>query len=277
MKDYFADKATMKLAYAIRYENSPDRYSLEDQEYIKQLEKMYLEYINNYSKLNKIFGLNNPLEIYTLFNHLLYGGYLSINKSFSKVAPGIRDILTPFSTNLLGSTILTGEGMCRHIAPMLSDILNASGCEAYVLATYYGSKFREIVDFFPKMIFFNHAITYAFMDDNVYFLDSTNRMIFRMDDGNTEVIKTYDGEKKLLIRLKGSILNNEINRFGKLCVRFYNGPYSTLELQEVNDIIFNVDKKIILGNDDIFGKFYRENSELYQEFNNIRVKIKRKD
>ncbi len=104
---------------------------------INQIKELYGNFLSNYTKLNKIFDLNNPIEIYTMFNYLLYKGYLSENKKFEFSGKQTSDI-----RGLLGIEIITGRGVCRHISGMLTDILNEYGIESSQLAVY--QKFYRI-------------------------------------------------------------------------------------------------------------------------------------
>ena len=98
---------------------------------IKQIRELYNYFINNYNKLNKIFDLNNPVEIYTMFNYLLYKGYLSKNKEFQFSGKQARDL-----KGLSGAEVITGKAVCRHISGMLTDILNGYGIESSQLGVY---------------------------------------------------------------------------------------------------------------------------------------------
>ncbi len=96
---------------------------------IKQIRSLYQEFITNYNKLNRIFDLNNPIQIYTMFNYLLYKGYLSIDKNFEFSNKEARDIKC-----LHGANVILGKAVCRHVATMLSDILNNYGIESNPLS-----------------------------------------------------------------------------------------------------------------------------------------------
>lgn len=98
---------------------------------IKEIQNLYQEFLQNYHKLNKTFDLNNPIQIQTMFNYLLYKGYLSQNKSF--------EFSTKKTTNIksiLGSSIFTGNGVCRHISAMLGDILKSNNIASGQLTVY---------------------------------------------------------------------------------------------------------------------------------------------
>lgn len=98
---------------------------------MSEIRTLYQQFIQNYNKMNKDFELNNPIQIYTMFNYLLYEGYLSKGKEFQFSGEEARDI-NPIS----GTNIIMGKGVCRHISSMFKDILNDYGIEAYNLGCY---------------------------------------------------------------------------------------------------------------------------------------------
>lgn len=98
---------------------------------INEIKKLYNEFIKNYVKLNKDFDFNNPVQMLSMFNYLLYSGYLSRNKNFDFSEKDILDIKP-----LDGANIITGKGVCRHISSMFTDILNESGVDASRLCIY---------------------------------------------------------------------------------------------------------------------------------------------
>ena len=98
---------------------------------VKEINKLYNEFIVNYNKLNKTFELSNPIELYAIYNYLLYNGYLSVNKTFEFSQKMVQDI-----NLVLGIDIINGHGVCRHISSMFVDILNNFGIDAYQLGVY---------------------------------------------------------------------------------------------------------------------------------------------
>lgn len=98
---------------------------------MSEIRTFYQQFIQNYNKMNKDFELNNPIQIYTMFNYLLYEGYLSKGKEFQFSGEEARDI-----NAISGTNIIMGKGVCRHISSMFKDILNDYGIEAYNLGCY---------------------------------------------------------------------------------------------------------------------------------------------
>ena len=99
---------------------------------IIEIKALYKELIKKYNKLNKMFNLTNPIEIYTMFDFSLNEGYLSKDKKFTFTAERTTNIYP-----IKGANILAGKGVCRHIAAMQTDILTDYGLEAYNITGYY--------------------------------------------------------------------------------------------------------------------------------------------
>lgn len=99
--------------------------------YTKELNNIYSiyqEYLNNYLKLSNELAGKNLIDISVLFYTMYRYGYLSINQKYEF---NNRNCIE--NNRLLGSNIINGNGVCRHVASLLKDILNKSGFEAYPL------------------------------------------------------------------------------------------------------------------------------------------------
>lgn len=114
-----------------------ERLSLHTKDII-EIRKLYNNLIKDYNKLNKIFGFQNPVEIYTLYNKMLYAGYLSKDKSFRFSYDNIKDIIT-----VLGANVINGEAVCRHIAPMLKDIYLDYGITSYEISVFQKKNYNR--------------------------------------------------------------------------------------------------------------------------------------
>lgn len=98
---------------------------------INEIGDLYQEFIINYNRLNKVFDLNDPIQISTMFNYLLYKGYLSVGKRFEFLDQKIWDV-----DGLDGVNVIVGKAVCRHISAILGDILNNYGIESFQLFVY---------------------------------------------------------------------------------------------------------------------------------------------
>lgn len=253
-----------------------------EREFTSDYNKIKIEYqeiVKNYNKMNKLFNLNDPIEIYTMFNHLLYNGYLSVNKKFEYYKKE-NDI-----DSKLGVNIITGQGVCRHISSLLTDILNDYGIEAYNLIVYISKekeislKGNDVIELVKKLIntiqekrfeiYGNHAISYAFYDNKSYYLDSTNKFIGTMDQNKTIICDNY----KFVPKFKMLKYINDKNQYLKVKQRIIDS-YPSISKEEEKILI---DKTINICDDnkDIFEKFYNENKEIYQEINAKVLKLKK--
>jgi len=95
---------------------------------INEINVLYKEFISNYNKMNKMFGNNEPISIYALYNYLLYEGYLSLNHEFKFTNKNVCDL-----SIISGASINRGVGVCRHISSMLRDIYNDYGIDSLSL------------------------------------------------------------------------------------------------------------------------------------------------
>lgn len=239
----------------------------------------YQEIIKNYNKMNKTFDFNDPIEIYTMYNHVLYNGYLSLNKKFEYCNKD-NDM-----NSKLGINIITGQGVCRHISSLLTDILIDYGIEASSLVVYINKeneislkdkKFLEILRILPNYIqekqaemYGNHAISCAFKDDKSYYLDSTNKFTGRINDNKIIVCDDY----KFTPKLNMTKFINEKMQYLKLKQRLIDSNPSISKEEE--KILTNKTINICDDNRDIFEKFYNENKEIYQEINAKVLKLKK--
>ena len=98
---------------------------------VTNIREMYSEVVSDYAKMIKRLELKEPVEISAFFERSYRDGYLSRDKKFSFGDKKVRDIPTIF-----GSNIMTGEGVCRHIAYMLDDIYRDMGIDSNLLLVH---------------------------------------------------------------------------------------------------------------------------------------------
>ena len=256
---------------------------------VKEIRDLYTEFLHNYNKLNDIFHLNNPVEISTMFEFLLFNGYLSKDKEFQALARGSDD---KFLFSVRGAEVFTGKGVCKHIASMFSDILNEYGIESSPLVVYInqenlnldidsleqqGYSDEELVNQEGKKIIFNldvrsfildymskisgnHMISYAFKDGKSYFLDPSNDEIFRMKESKRVLYNEFFGD--IPIRFKFTKLYCDLEHYSRMKKRL-SKPYLSITQEEEKLIDETLDK--CENNMNIFEQFYADNRELYKE------------
>lgn len=268
---------------------------------IKELRELYYVVLGNYHLINEIFDLKTPLEIYTMYKEALKNEYLSVDKNFEYSESNIKDLETIYEI-----VPITGKGVCRHIAPMLRDILKREKINSNVLIvkiqpfTYERAKIQirkkvekeyngnnpeiveEIIKYYSKLEKKRiessymaeqpeyHAITLAEYDKKTHLLDATQEKIYKINPKDNGLImdETMDD-----IEIKDS-------------PTIFIGTKKEYEIQQQQLLLPNTDieddKKIIKAteetfkkNKDVFEKLYRENHELYEEINQKILKFKR--
>lgn len=233
--------------------------------YIDKIASLYKEFIDNYYKLNKIFDFSNPVEINTMFNYLLYRGYLSNGKNFE-----FSDNNTIDLQNLSGVNIINGNAVCRHISEMLKNILEKEKIESYLLGVndkntvVFNFKNLKQFDFskkeilsciktylnkINKFLYAQDLITNFFekmhIDADINLKDSSN-FISNIIGNHAIVLAEYD-EKKYFLNPTSSIKyiaskdNNGmlLDDFGETKIK----AISTILLNNILDY-FNIKKKL---------------------------------
>lgn len=98
---------------------------------VNELRTLYNEFIKKYNIMNRDFSFKEPISMYTMFNFLLNHGYLSKDKKFNCINNDCCDF-----NKLYGADIIRGNGVCRHISSLFTDILNDYGIPSMNVVTY---------------------------------------------------------------------------------------------------------------------------------------------
>ncbi len=101
----------------------------------KSLEEEYYKYLSKIAIFFKEQGINDGLGIALFFQELLDSGNLSYNRKHSyNYDMTKKDYIKhklKFENELLGSYVITGSSVCRHMAYLLTDLENRLEKEAY--------------------------------------------------------------------------------------------------------------------------------------------------
>ena len=215
----------------------------------KKVLEYYKTFLENYQKLNTIFNLEDPVEIFVLYYYLYSEGYLSINKRYSY--SNEADFVGP-----CGSRVLTGKGVCRNIADLLTDIYNKTGAiTATNISVFYSCGEKKIE---RNHLIANHAITGATYKGKNYFFDPTNYLFLTKDPNNRNRFIDDEGDKHIISL--GDILSINKRKVLKDLTSKSSYEYSEKDL----DTLIRI-SKLCHDNKDIFEKFYSENKEIYEE------------
>ena len=132
-----------------------------NKELISEIRKNYEDFVEKVLELIKAHDITDPIEIQTIYNYLVYKGYLSVGKSFTFANSKLTEI-----KKIYGATVLSGRACCRHIAPMLTAILKKNDIPTWNLGVVInGSK-----------------VTFSIIEEKKYtyeeLIDRVNRTLF---------------------------------------------------------------------------------------------------
>lgn len=169
------------------------------EEYMSLLEKM--------SYLAKELNLNNSLELSVLFSYLLWNGYLSKRKVHKFQSENRKMI-----AGLLFADITDGIGVCLNYSEMLKDFLKYCGYQSIILLNHFdnNTKIDYIMnigriksdDSQSKERNFNvkkadHTFNLIEENNKLYIYDSTNLLLYNINDWNSASLINGRGKNKL--------------------------------------------------------------------------------
>ena len=223
---------------------------------IQEIKNIYNDIIKNYNNLNKELDVIEPLQVATMFHYTLHCGYLSIDKNFKYNLNSNQTINNP---HLLGSSIITGNGVCRHINSMLNDIYNDLGIESYLLIV----EVNESSLLTLKKIIGNHAITIAKYDDKIYPVDATSRNelgLYALSKKNN-FVSLLDENCYLTPKIAGNFCFHNLKELLGIQKMFYLEDFNLLKSYP------NMFKTLIKieENRDMLEHFHSENKEKFEE------------
>lgn len=283
---------------------------------IHELDLLLQEFLCSYSKLNKTFSLENPIEIMLLYAYLLNNGYLSFQKKHSSELTNKHDYVV-----LNSYQVFTGEFVCRHNAALLTRILKFEGISSGILLTHLSlelnldselaNKFKEIEEF-VKFLEKEELSPEVFKKINVFMeklwqegkITASDLEIEDKNDlGNHAItVAKYNGKNYYLDPTKELILYNRIINGKKLLANGinFNVPFVSFlaresyakrceKISKVKKFLVGPESTyeeemearvkiplIIQDNQDILESFYRENEPLYEEMTDKLVRVRAK-
>ena len=278
-----------------------------------EAKEIYDGIITDYNKINKDFGLEEPVSICSLADYAIQDGYFSVDKKYTFGQYDVKDI-----KGIGGANIMAGKGVCRHISALLMDIYNDYGMESYVIGVgVRGADFKIDIDLTKDGL--SREELHSRIESLNYSASKTSfkkREIDRkLESVGEHVFIVPDFEKKPKNKVNHAInivfhdglvyfldatqtrtykLNRDNPKF--LCDYFddrinydtsfirFNSDYDASRVKEgillpsteiASDIsVMTSTKALYKDNRDIFEKFYNEHKEGYQEVANVLRKIK---
>ena len=281
---YFVYASTFiysSLNYFLR-KNEPKSKTYDE---IKIMYDEYVKLISNFMKNLDIDLDKDKLKAYKFLCLLYKTGFVSYNCSYKYDSnKRYKDIV---SRGIMGSEIVTGNGVCRHISYFIHDVLEELGFENDIVNINSLKINKDTLKFekqsIIQKIYGNHTIIGMNVDNKYLLLDPTNFSKYYKSNN----IKHYDLYKKHDMSNKKSykfsddtIVIDDYNVIGiiKQILRTCNNTYEKFinidnviedlrripTKEEVKDIDISIDylinyKKIL--------EFYRSNSNFFSELN----------
>lgn len=283
----------------------------EETKEIVQIKKIYNEFLKEYSILNNILELKDPNEICTAYNFALYNGFLSQGKSFRFGSDKVLDYIP----KVAGANIMTGNSVCRHIAPALRDILNINNIESIALFAYISEKNLLYSDFkstIKEMLRYinegqtseealmnalkeklkdvnsfidygkfnklntNHVITLAVKDNKKYLLEPTSEdTTFYFE--NKLKKNNYVSNDGFILQIENN--NKRIKEYNGIKGKYDIDLKLSLETNSHSDSIKKVEqtKQTCEDNIYLFDNFYNEHHEIYEEVTSLINEVTQKN
>lgn len=241
---------------------------------LKIIRNIYDEIIQNYVELVKVFGFNNPVEIYSLFTKLLHKGFFSKNGHFS-----YNDTIEMLDfDDFLGLDVINGNGVCRHFCSMLKDVYDKLYFNNEILPVYF---YKSGDDVEKRHFRGNHTINLVEDNGVSYYFDPSNNFIW--DKVGKNIFATYK-KRNISVASFSYFYSCFLALINYKNFQFENADNIRQIMQfpssSFNDCLKIVDKvnRIYRSNLEIFEGLERENRVLYNEIehNLSKMKLKRK-
>lgn len=252
---------------------------------------LYNQTLENFVKLNETFNISQPIEIFSMFLFALNNGYLSKNKTFRRGTCEIENI-----KSIYGTMPITGNGVCRHIAPMLKDIFKKNNIESTTQIVFQGNDYKydipkelmeamntmtyqELIDnreFIMQKFKYemeqqnetnrkaqrygNHVITLALANGKLHIYDPTQEKIYQPSSLEKRIFEDTNSNKILAIYNKKTFTGTKKEL--KESKKYLDYPIDNIEYETS---IIGIYIRLFKENRDLFEKMYQENKELYDE------------
>lgn len=255
------------------------RASLENsvsQVYYVQTEK-YAEIIKEIKFALEKVGCNDPLEIFSMYNHLLWKGYFSEGHEYKYDNSDLYDI--PYFEGL---DIMDGDGVCRHNSDLLARIFNEYGYKAFTVNAYVSEDMdinyqpgieRPVGGFtdygygnYFTSTYGNHQLVVVIDGNSVNFFDPTNLSVYRLGSDETLHVINGSGQMQLKPLSEYSINGINVEEMVDVFEMIHNENNISYSSEEVESA-FEESFKTFKDNTDYFEKFYSDMEDDYAEIN----------
>ncbi len=278
---------TITIFSAFKIGSSINHILNDRSERINAVQETYYNQVTRYSNITKDIkefmeqrNCNKPLDIFATFNEMLWRGDFSENHDFEYGNENLMDI--PYNA---GIDIFDGEGVCRHIADLLANVYKEFGYISFTTNVLTNENAnidrpknieRNVGNFEESGLgsyftdsYGNHVITVVIDKNDVYFLDSTNLAVYRLnDDDKLEVI---NGDGFIEIKPNSEYKLNGIDmQQMKILKDIQKGNYTYSTKEEVYDAFNKAENDELIKTDE-YNKFYQDELSSYEDINSFKI------
>lgn len=168
----------------LRYKKWKIFHDVMKKEEFKEEKKLYLEYVKDIAEFLKSIGASPDLTGAFLFKMILDSGMLSEDKV--EYVTYKKDLYDHF-TDMMGARVATGSFCCRHVASLVTDVINEMGGVACDVAVHRCKTDEE------KGLYANHLIT-GLEQDNKSVLFDPSCPSFLLPFGSLIEFRTQKGK-----------------------------------------------------------------------------------
>ncbi len=246
----------------------------------KKLENEYLSYISVLANFIKEIGMTSGIEVAIFYNFLLDLGYLSKNHfhQYEYIKPKKEEQMLRYEIpELLGSRVVTGESVCRHMASMLTDLENEIGNKAINIPVKQTTNINR--DSKQKIIFTNH-LTSIIQDHKtklVFGYCPTHRQILQVGTNNYQVMLENNIVKYLSYNILDIITNHKMIGYNSRYLKHLETIFCG-NLKEERDIKLYIPTKEPYKAINIINSYLLENQkELYEFYKSTKGQLQQID
>ncbi len=223
--------------------------------------ELYDDYIKKVAEFLHIFNFTSSKELLMFMQHCMTMGAFS--KSFSHQYRQYKNNYE-YVNDLLGATTLTGTSVCRHMASLFNDILNAYGETScfLVVRTQFAQDISDVIE--NTAAKFEHAVIGVKSHDKKYIYDPTDALFASSTNEtnnphqNATIAQSiiYSPEKKYYIQGPIQLALKEANR--ESTIEIANLPFTKISPEEIKYYYDRATAKFI-NNTSITYDFHTEN------------------
>lgn len=223
--------------------------------------KLYDDYIKKVAEFLHIFNFTSSKELLMFMQHCMTMGAFST--TFSHKYQKYKNNYE-YVNDLLGATVLTGTSVCRHMASLFNDVLNAYGETScfLVVRTQFAEDISAVVETTGAK--FEHAVIGVKSNDQKYIYDPTDDIFAgctnETDDPYENVIiaqsAIYSPEKKYYIQENRQLALKETDH--EKTIEVSNLPFAKVTPAEIKYFYDRATTKFINNTSSIYD-FHMEN------------------